>query len=234
MVAHVVEHAYGVHAPALVHPRGKVHIVGGRRAAHQRPVAGLGPHVDLLPDAFFADGQHRPADLGAVFVEPAGEGKLEGTRDNHLYYHLGLVLRALGREQEAENCFRTAATGTDEPAGAMYYNDQPADMILYQGLSFLELGKIREARARFYRLIDYGERHLTEKVKIGYFAVSLPEFRIFDEDLTARNKAHCYYLMALGHLGLGEKDKAVEFLNKALETDPSHMMAQIYLDETEE
>ena len=169
-----------------------------------------------------------------VYPENLGEGKLEGTRDNHLYYHLGLVLRALGREQEAENCFRTAATGTDEPAGAMYYNDQPADMILYQGLSFLELGKIREARARFYRLIDYGERHLTEKVKIGYFAVSLPEFRIFDEDLTARNKAHCYYLMALGHLGLGEKDKAVEFLNKALETDPSHMMAQIYLDETEE
>ncbi|MBQ1292022.1 MAG: DUF5107 domain-containing protein, partial [Lachnospiraceae bacterium] len=96
-----------------------------------------------------------------VYPENLGEGKLEGTRDNHLYYHLGLVLRSLGREQEAQACFATAVTGTDEPAGAMYYNDQPADMILYQGLSYLQLGRIKEAKSRFYRLIDYGERHLS-------------------------------------------------------------------------
>lgn len=179
---------------------------------------------------------HKKAEelLGKAFVYPEnlGEGKLEGTRDNHLYYHLGLALEGQGRTAEAEACFRNATLGTDEPAGAMYYNDQPADMILYQGLSYLKLGMAREARARFYRLIDYGERHLDDEVKIQYFAVSLPEFLIFDEDYTMRNRAHCYYLMALGNMGLGDPDKASAFLARAAAVEPSHMMCRVYQTQT--
>ncbi len=163
-----------------------------------------------------------------VYPENLGEGKLEGTKDNHLYYNLGLALEAQGKAEEAKKCFGTATIGTDEPAGAMYYNDQPADMILYQGLAYLKLGKVREARARFYRLIDYGEQHLNDFVKIEYFAVSLPEFLIFDEDYTARNRAHCYYLMALGNIGLGNTEKAAGFIEEAVKVEPSHMMCQIY------
>ena len=163
-----------------------------------------------------------------VYPENLGEGKLEGTKDNHVYYYLGLAWEGLGRKRKAEECFVRATQGTDEPAGAMYYNDQPADMILYQGLSYQKLGRIREARARFYRLIDYGERHLRDEVKIEYFAVSLPEFLIFDEDYTLRNKAHCYYLMALGNIGIGRKDKAEAFLKQAAAIEPSHMMCRVY------
>lgn len=163
-----------------------------------------------------------------VYPENLGEGKLEGTKDNHLYYHLGLALEGQGREEEAKVCFENATLGTDEPAGAMYYNDQPADMILYQGLAYLKLGKVREARARFYRLIDYGERHLEDQVKIQYFAVSLPEFLIFDEDYTLRNRAHCYYLMSLGNLGLGKEEKAAGYLREAVKIEPSHMMFRVY------
>jgi len=163
-----------------------------------------------------------------IYPENLGEGKLEGTKDNHLYYHLGLALEGQGKEEEAEECFRMATVGTDEPAGAMYYNDQPADMILYQGLAYLKLGKVREAKSRFYRLIDYGEQHLGDQVKIEYFAVSLPDFLIFDEDYTAKNRAHCYYLMALGNIGLGNQEKAEAFLKEALAIEPSHMMCRIY------
>ena len=163
-----------------------------------------------------------------VYPENLGEGKLEGTKDNHLYYYLGLALEAQGKTKEAMECYRTATIGTDEPAGAMYYNDQPADMILYQGLAYLKLGKVGEARSRFYRLIDYGEQHLEDQVKIEYFAVSLPEFLIFDEDYTARNRAHCYYLMALGNIGLGDRKKAANFLKEAVAIEPSHMMCRIY------
>ena len=166
-----------------------------------------------------------------VYPENLGEGKLEGTKDNHLYYHLGFALEAQGRQEEAKDCFERASVGTDEPAGAMYYNDQPADMILYQGLAYLKLGKLREARSRFYRLIDYGERHLRDEVKIEYFAVSLPEFLIFDEDYTARNQAHCYYLMALGNIGLGNPEKAAEFIRQAVSIEPSHMMCRLYGEE---
>lgn len=160
-----------------------------------------------------------------VYPENLGEGKLEGTKDNHIYYYLGLALEGQAKEEEAKECFERAVIGTDEPAGAMYYNDQPADMILYQGMACRKLGRISEAKARFYRLIDFGEQHLMDEARIEYFAVSLPEFLIFDEDYSMRNQAHCYYLMALGNIGLQETEKADAFLKKALEIEPSHMQA---------
>lgn len=40
---------------------------------------------------------------------------------------------------------------------AVYAYGQPADMILYQGWSKEKLGDNKEANARFYSLIDYGE-----------------------------------------------------------------------------
>ena len=177
-----------------------------------------------------------------AYPENLGEGRLEGTKDNHIYYHLGLALEMraeAAREQgeisegerlarEAAACYERAAVGTDEPAGAMYYNDQPADMILYQGLALQKLGRTGAAKARFYRLLDYGEHHLEDEVKIEYFAVSLPDFLIFDDDLTLKNRVHCYYLMALGNLGLGNVDKAREFLQKGLALEPSHMMCSVY------
>ena len=163
-----------------------------------------------------------------VYPENLGEGKLEGTKDNHIYYHLGLALEMQGKTDKAMECYAAATIGTDEPAGMLYYNDQPADMILYQGLAKLKLGKTTEAKSRFYRLIDYGEQHLWDEVKIEYFAVSLPDFLIFDDDYTAKNKAHCYYLMGLGNMGLGDMEKAKAFLEQAIEIEPAHMQANLY------
>lgn len=163
-----------------------------------------------------------------VYPENLGEGKLEGTKDNHVYYNLGLALEAQGRMDEARECFEKATVGTNEPAGAMYYNDQPADMILYQGLANMKLGRTAEAKSRFYRLIDYGEQHLEDEVKIEYFAVSLPDFLIFEDDYKLKNRVHCYYLMALGNIGLGDKKKAKEFICTAVELEPSHMMCRVY------
>lgn len=163
-----------------------------------------------------------------VYPENLGEGKLEGTKDNHIFYHLGCAYEGLGKTEEARSYFETATVGTDEPAGMMYYNDQPADMILYQGLAKLKLDRQVEANSRFYRLIDFGERHLFDDVKIEYFAVSLPDFLIFNEDWNRRNKVHCYYLIALGNLGLGNREKAKEYFGKALELDMNHLNCRIY------
>ena len=163
-----------------------------------------------------------------VYPENLGEGKLEGTKDNHVYYYLGCVAEALGDEEEAAACFERATIGTDEPAGMMYYNDQPADMILYQGLAKRKLGRSAEAKARFYRLIDYGEQHVGDDVKIEYFAVSLPDFLIFEDDLNVRNQAHCYYLIGLGYLGLDRREEAVKYFDRALSFDPNHQNALRY------
>ena len=157
-----------------------------------------------------------------------GEGRLEGTKDNDIYYELGVALEHLNRMDEARNCFARAQTGDNEPAGAMYYYDQPADMILYQALASKKLNQMKRYHICLNKLQDYGERHLYDQVEDDFFAVSLPDFLIFEDDLTVKNKAHCYYLMGLSNLGAGEYEAAKEDFNRCIELDYNHQKSRWY------
>lgn len=163
-----------------------------------------------------------------VYPLNLGEGRLEGTKDNNLYFYLGCAEEALGNEAAAKECFEKASLGEDEPAGMMYYYDQPADMILCKGLAQQKLGHQKAANACFYKLIDYGEKHIRDNMRIDYFAVSLPDFLIFEDDLNLKNVAHCYYLMGLGKLGLDKKEEAAEYFGEVLKRDKSHQNAIFY------
>ncbi len=167
-----------------------------------------------------------------ICPENLGEGRLEGTKDNHIYYYLGKVKKQLGKTEDAKKCFERAELGEDEPAGILYYYDQPADMILYKGLAHLELGRRKEAFACFNKLMDYGERHLNEEMKNDFFAVSLPDFLIFEDDMNEKNKAHCYYLMGLAEMGFGNKTKAAALFKQAIEIDFNHQNCRIFLKMT--
>ncbi len=162
------------------------------------------------------------------YPENLGEGRLEGTKDNHIYYNLGRAYELLGDREMADKCYEKATLGAMEVAGMMYYYDQPADMILYQGLAKEKLGDQMSANARFYRLLDYGEKHLRDTFKMDYFAVSMPDMSVFEADMTMKNKVHCYYLMGLANLGLGKKSDAAEFLKKVIAMDNTHQNAYIY------
>ena len=163
-----------------------------------------------------------------VFPDNLGEGKLEGEKDNNIYYYLGCACDALGDEEGAKRNWTRASLGDQEPAGAMYYNDQPADMILYQGLAFRKLGLDDKAFGRFHKLVDYGEKHIFDNVRIDYFAVSLPDLQLFNEDLNLRNRAHCLYLIALGSYGLGDQERALKACDETLELDCAHIGAALH------
>jgi tetratricopeptide (TPR) repeat protein len=186
-----------------------------------------------LADAAVSDGDasgaKRMLEEALVFPHNLGEGKLEG-KDHDVYYRLGIAQRALGDDEGAARSLERAAAGNAEPAGAMYYNDTPPETLLYQGLANRALGREGMARARFNKLIDYGERHYFDEVKIDYFAVSLPDLQIFDEDLARRNKTHCRYLSAMGNYGLGEHERAREHVESVLADDPSHLGATLLRD----
>ncbi|MDD3415175.1 MAG: DUF5107 domain-containing protein [Lachnospiraceae bacterium] len=164
------------------------------------------------------------------YPENLGEGKLEGCKDNHINYYLGYVLDKMGRTEESRKYYETATVGTDEPAGMMYYNDQPADMIYYQGAALEALGRSEEAASRYEKLLRYGMTHHDDEMRVEYFAVSLPDFLIFDDDLNQRNRAHCDYLCGLGYMGKMQKDAAAEEFKKALQEDNTHLNALRYLN----
>ena len=158
-----------------------------------------------------------------------GEGKLIGRKDNDIHYLLGLCRQKQKEEAAAKEEFELATLGDSEPVAAMFYNDQPADMIFYQALAWLKLGKRKTAKSLFNKLLDYGEQHLFDEVKIDFFAVSLPDIQLFDDDLNRNNRTHCRFLMALAKAGLGQKNEALVLFHNVLESDPAHLGASMLI-----
>lgn len=164
-----------------------------------------------------------------VYPPNLGEGKLSGAQENNIYYYLGFACRGLGDEEQAHQHFERASVGLSEPTSAMYYNDQPPDMIYYQGLAWRELGYLDAASEIFHKLIDYGRDHMDDPVEVDYFAVSLPDFLVFEDDLASRHQVHCHYMQALGAMGCGDKDQARLHFEQALSLDASHLGATLHL-----
>lgn len=152
-----------------------------------------------------------------VYPHNLGEGKLIGNLDNDVYYMIGCI-----SEEKRNEAFKLAARGGFELSSAMYYNDQPPEMMYYQAQAIRALGNETEAEKRFDAFIEYADSHMNDDIKIDYFAVSLPDFLIFEADLNKKNKVHCLYMKALGYLGKGDKEKAKECAQKGLELECCH------------
>jgi tetratricopeptide (TPR) repeat protein len=158
-----------------------------------------------------------------------GEGKLFGAQENDIYFWLGCVYECINETEKAKQYWELASEGLDEPAPAIFYNDQQPDKIFYQGLALSKLQRPQEAAQCFQNLIRYGREHMNDTVKIDYFAVSLPDLMIFDDNLDKRNREHCEYLVGLGMAGLGEADKANEHFKNVLLFDAAHQGAITHL-----
>ena len=187
-----------------------------------------------LAKAALAEGQAKQAlnylERAQTYPHNLGEGKLYGAQENDIFYLTGCALQLAGNIVDAKVYFEKATVGLSEPAQAIYYNDQQPDKIFYQGLAWNKLGYPEKAEAIFNRLISFGERHLHDTIKIDYFAVSLPDLLVFDQDLNLRNQIHCRYLVALGYLGLNHDhlQKAEENFDFVLTHDVNHLGAVVH------
>ncbi|MGW8179853.1 MAG: tetratricopeptide repeat protein, partial [bacterium] len=169
---------------------------------------------------YLSDAQIYPLNLG--------EGKLAGALENNIHYYLGIAYQGLGEPDRAKEWFLRATEGSSQPGSAMFYNDQPPDMIFYQGLAHQLLGHVEAAEAIFQKLVAYGQKHMNDEVEIDYFAISLPDFLVFEEDLNVRNTIHCHYMIALGKLGLGEEATAQSHFEYVLNLENSHLGAVLH------
>lgn len=168
--------------------------------------------IDLLTQTF-------------TYPERLGEGKLPNVQDNIAQYYIGLCHRKLGNEEEALSYLEKASVGLDSPSIALYYNDQPSDTILYQGLANEALGRKDKALKAYHQLKAFGEKHIFDRVSYDYFAVSLPELEVFPLSIQERNEIYCRYLIALSEIGLKNYEKANKTLNSILQQNPEHQGA---------
>ena len=163
------------------------------------------------------------------YPDNLGEGKLPNVPDNEAYYYIGVAYRALGDGAQAETYFRLASKGDLTPAPVLYYNDQSSEYIYYAGLAYAQLGDMRLSKKAFNQLVSFGETHIFDPVSYDYFAVSLPEIEVYQDELSERNRKYCQYLTALGYAGLGEKDKARCLAEAILSKQPDEQGARSLL-----
>ncbi len=168
-------------------------------------------------------------EVAQLYPHHLGEGKLYGAAENDIFYWIGIAFEQLAEQEKANAYFEKATAGNSALGAAMFYNDQQPDKIFYQGLAWRKLGENAKANAIFNNLIAYGRAHQDDHVVLDYFAVSLPNLLIFDDDMDARNQLHCYYMTALGLTGIGEREEAEALFNKIIEQDVMHFGAKIHL-----
>ncbi|WP_421828002.1 DUF5107 domain-containing protein [Larkinella sp.] len=190
-------------------------------------------HIELAKQAL----QHAEYSLALALLTAAetypvnlGEGKLFGVQEPDIFYLKGLAYEGMGETQTARSYFERASVGLDAPVQAVFYNDQQPDKLFYQGLARKKLGQNDRAEKLFKTLIQYGETHRDDAIKIDYFAVSLPDLLVFDADLNERNRISCLYLMGLGHLGLGNGHvgQALACFDAVLASDRNHQGAALH------
>lgn len=151
-----------------------------------------------------------------------GEGRLPNVTDSMLDYLIGRAYEQAGKANQAQQAYQQAIIGNIEPTSVLYYNDQPADDLLYQGLACRKLSDEHGAKKAFNRLKTYGMKHINDVVQYDYFAVSKPETIAFEDNIQFNNAEYCQYLIALGEIGLNELEKARVNLNQILMKNPAH------------
>lgn len=156
----------------------------------------------------FEAAQHYPENLG--------EGKHLLTSEADLWYFAGVAWQALGDEVQCKACFQRVMAEQVPPSRSTYY----------QALALRAQGDESGCRQLLETLLAHAERQMQEEVKIPYFATSLPNFLIFEDDLQKRNRVQCLFLIALARLGLGETALARKTFSDVLALDINHLETQ--------
>lgn len=129
-------------------------------------------------------------------------------------YWIGRSLQALGKDEEARAAFEASAEERGDFSEMAVADHSP--LSYYRGLSVRELGREEDADALFHELLDYGQQRIGKPAEIDFFATSLPNLLVFEEDLQQRRDAEHYLLVALAQHGLGNLSAAVAALEPVL------------------
>lgn len=155
----------------------------------------------------FAGAMNVPENLGEAYHLLQAKAEVN--------YWLGRARRALGQEAEAIRAFEASAGERGDFAEMAVTEHSP--LSYYRGLSLRELGRVTEANRLFDDLRQFAERRLGQKASIDYFATSLPNLLVFEEDLQARREAEMHLLLAFATHGLGDTAAARASLQEALD-----------------
>lgn len=179
------------------------YVVAHKTLGHE---ALLGGNVAEALD-HFQSARHYPENLG--------EGKHLLTLERDLDYLCGLAAELLGDHALAEQYWQAAAALLTSVG---YHT-------FFRALALIKLSNAPQAYGLLANLADFAHTQSSIEPKIDYFATSLPNFLLFEDDLARRNRVECAFLSALAHLGLGQTAAAQRELETVLAEDRNHLAA---------
>jgi tetratricopeptide (TPR) repeat protein len=139
---------------------------------------GAGDAASALEQFKLAD--ETPDDLGEKY-------HLLQAKADVLYWQ-GRALRALGREDEAVAAFQVAASEAGDFQGMAV--TEFSELTIFKALALRELEQVSEATAVLNAVRDYAAVERKVPAKIDYFATSLPNLLVFEEELDAAKGAY--------------------------------------------
>ncbi len=155
----------------------------------------------------FEAARHYPQNLG--------EGKHLLTLERDLDYFSGVAAKRLGDRELAVRYWQAAAA----PLAALGVHSY------FQALALSALGDREAARAILVNLAECAATQAKKDPTIDYFATSLPNMLLFEDDIGKQNRVESLLLSALAHHGLGEIETAERELQLLLAEDPNELLA---------
>ena len=152
-----------------------------------------------------------------------------GGSDAEIAYWTGMAYDGLGDQAKARQSWTAATSSEDEaqrsqrrrPGGRGGFGLGAESY--WQALCLRKLGEEQKAAEMFQQMVKTG----TERLQQG---TDMDSVATFGRQQSQRSRiAGAHYLAGLGHLGLGDKDKAKEELTLALQSTPDHLGAKTAL-----
>jgi len=159
-------------------------------------------------------------DAARNYPHNLGEGKHLLILERDLDYLSGVAAERLGDLELAKHYWNAAAAPLATIGVPSWF----------QARALKALGRHQAAQQVLASLAEFAQWQMETEPKIDYFATSLPNMLLFDDDLSKRNRVEALLLSALASQGLGDKAKALSELEQVVAYDPNHLFATEILD----
>lgn len=155
-----------------------------------------------------------------LYPQNLGEGKHLLLLERDIDYYTGLAHEQLQQSEAARGAYESAGAPIENPIVG------PSRQNYFRAMALLRLGREDEATYVLKELLSFAETQRQKEQHVDYFATSLPNFLLFEDDLQKQNEVLCSYLSGLAELGLGNHQSAISHLLRVLDLDPSHALAR--------
>jgi tetratricopeptide (TPR) repeat protein len=162
-------------------------------------------------------------DAAMRYPPELGEGRHLLTREHELQLLRGLAMRAAGDAASAVAWLARAAAPQGDPS------EPEGDAPYWRALALRELGRPDEARTLLEGMRREARRGQRSRVRIPFFATSLPTMLLFEDDLTSRARREARFLEGLALRGLGHERAAHRTWRAVLAEDPAHLEAALHI-----